>query len=294
MKSGFVSIIGRPNVGKSTLLNTLLDTHIAIVSNVAGTTRNAIQGVYNDDEAQIIFIDTPGIHKPQDKLGKYLNKQSYESLEDVDAILFVVDATSIPGKGDKFIIETFKNIETPVILVLNKIDKLNDEGILRAINAYRDLYNFSDIIPISALKDDNTKRLIKIIKGYLTDEIKYYDDGTFTNTSLQFMLGEFVREKILNLTNEEVPHSVTCVATHLQDKGNIIEVYVDIIIDRNSLKKIIIGSGGSMLKQIGSLARKDMEDLLGKQVYLELYVKTIKNWRDKERYLSELGFKDFE
>lgn len=294
MKSGFVSIIGRPNVGKSTLLNTLLDTHIAIVSNVAGTTRNAIQGVYNDDESQIIFIDTPGIHKPQDKLGKYLNKQSYESLEDVDAILFVVDATSIPGKGDKFIIETFKNIETPVILVLNKIDKLNDEGILRAINAYRDLYNFSDIIPISALKDDNTKRLIKILKGYLTDEIKYYDDGTFTNTSLQFMLGEFVREKILNLTNEEVPHSVTCVATHLQDKGNIIEVYVDIIIDRNSLKKIIIGSGGSMLKQIGSLARKDMEALLGKQVYLELYVKTIKNWRDKERYLSELGFKDFE
>ena len=294
MKSGFVSIIGRPNVGKSTLLNTLLDTHIAIVSNVAGTTRNAIQGVYNDDEAQIIFIDTPGIHKPQDKLGKYLNKQSYESLEDVDAILFVVDATSIPGKGDKFIIETFKNIETPVILVLNKIDKLNDEGILRAINAYKDLYNFSDIIPISALKDDNTKRLIKILKGYLTDEIKYYDDGTFTNTSLQFMLGEFVREKILNLTNEEVPHSVTCVATHLQDKGNIIEVYVDIIIDRNSLKKIIIGSGGSMLKQIGALARKDMEDLLGKQVYLELYVKTIKNWRDKERYLSELGFKDFE
>ena len=294
MKSGFVSIIGRPNVGKSTLLNTLLDTHIAIVSNVAGTTRNAIQGVYNDDESQIIFIDTPGIHKPQDKLGKYLNKQSYESLEDVDAILFVIDATSIPGKGDKFIIETFKNIETPVILVLNKIDKLNDEGILRAINAYRDLYNFADIIPISALKDDNTKRLIKILKGYLTDEIKYYDDGTFTNTSLQFMLGEFVREKILNLTNEEVPHSVTCVATHLQDKGNIIEVYVDIIIDRNSLKKIIIGSGGSMLKQIGSLARKDMEDLLGKQVYLELYVKTIKNWRDKERYLSELGFKDFE
>lgn len=294
MKSGFISIIGRPNVGKSTLLNTLLDTHVAIVSNVAGTTRNAIQGVYNDEEAQIIFIDTPGIHKPQDKLGKYLNKQSYESLEDVDAILFVVDATSMPGKGDKFIIETFKNIETPIILVLNKIDKLNDEGILKAINAYKDLYSFSDIIPISALKDDNTKRLIKILKGYLTDEIKYYDDGTFTNTSLQFMLGEFVREKILNLTNEEVPHSVTCVATHLQDKGNIIEVYVDIIIDRNSLKKIIIGAGGSMLKQIGSLARKDMENLLGKQVYLELYVKTIKNWRDKERYLSELGFKDFE
>ena len=293
-KSGFVSIIGRTNVGKSTLINSLAHEKIAITANKSQTTRTAIRAIINRENSQIIFIDTPGIHKPQDKLGKYLNKQSYESLEDVDAILFVVDATSIPGKGDKFIIETFKNIETPVILVLNKIDKLNDEGILRAINAYKDLYNFSDIIPISALKDDNTKRLIKILKGYLTDEIKYYDDGTFTNTSLQFMLGEFVREKILNLTNEEVPHSVTCVATHLQDKGNIIEVYVDIIIDRNSLKKIIIGSGGSMLKQIGSLARKDMEDLLGKQVYLELYVKTIKNWRDKERYLSELGFKDFE
>ena len=294
MKSGFVSIIGRPNTGKSTLLNTLLKTHLAIVSDVAGTTRNAIQGVYNDDDAQIIFIDTPGIHKPQDKLGKYLNKQSYESLEDIDAILFVVDATAKVGRGDKFIVETFKNVSTPVILVLNKIDKLNDEGILKAINEYRELYDFSDIIPISALKDDNVNRLIKVLKGYLTDEIKYYDDGTITNTSLQFMLGELVREKVLNLTDEEVPHSVTCVATHMKDKGDIFDVYVDIIVDRNSLKKIIIGSGGSMLKRIGTMARRDMEILLGKQVYLELYVKTIKNWRDKERYLSELGFKDFE
>ena len=293
MKSGFVSIIGRPNTGKSTLLNTLLNTHLAIVSDVAGTTRNAIQGVYNDEECQIIFIDTPGIHKPQDKLGKYLNKQSYESLEDIDAILFVVDATAKVGKGDTFITNAFKNITTPVILVLNKIDKLDDEGILNAINAYKELYNFSDIIPISALKNDNTDRLIKVIKNYLTDEIKYYDDGTITNTSLEFLLGELVREKVLNLTEEEVPHSVTCAVTNMKDKGNIFEVYVDIIIDRNNLKKIIIGSGGSMLKKIGSMARKDMEELLGKQVYLELYVKTIKNWRDKERYLAELGFKDF-
>ena len=294
MKSGFVSIIGRPNTGKSTLLNTILKTHLAIVSDVAGTTRNAIQGVYNDTDAQIIFIDTPGIHKPQDKLGKYLNKQSYESLEDIDAILFVVDATAKIGRGDRFIVETFKNVSTPVILVLNKIDKLDDEGILKAINEYKELYDFSEIIPISALKDDNVNRLIKVLKGYLTDEIKYYDDGTITNTSLQFMLGELVREKVLNLTDEEVPHSVTCVATHMKDKGEIFDVYVDIIVDRNSLKKIIIGSGGSMLKKIGTMARRDMEILLGKQVYLELYVKTIKNWRDKERYLSELGFKDFE
>lgn len=294
MKSGFVSIIGRPNTGKSTLMNTILGSHLAIVSDVAGTTRNAIQGVYNDENVQIIFIDTPGIHKPQDKLGKYLNKQSYESLEDIDAILFVVDATKAPGRGDKFIIETFKNVSTPVILVLNKIDKLDDEGILKAINEYKDLYDFSDIIPISALKNDNITRLIKLLKGYLTDEIKYYDDGTITNTSLEFMLGELVREKVLNLTDEEVPHSVTCAVTHMKDKGNIFDVYVDIIVDRASLKKIIIGSGGSMLKRIGTIARRDMETLLNKQVYLELYVKTIKNWRDKERYLSELGFKDFE
>lgn len=293
MKSGFISIVGRPNTGKSTLLNTILKSHIAIVSNVAGTTRNAIQGVYNDEDAQIIFVDTPGIHKPQDKLGKYLNKQTYESLEDIDAILFVVDASAPVGKGDKFITQAFRNIETPVILVLNKIDKLTDEQILNAINSYKDLYDFADIIPISALKDDNIKRLIKIVKGYLKDEIKYYDDGTITNTSLEFMLGELVREKVLNLTEEEVPHSVTCAVTKLADKGNLMEVYVDIIIERNNLKKIIIGSGGSMLKNIGTLARKDMEQLLGKQVYLELYVKTIKNWRDKERYLQELGFKDF-
>ena len=294
MKSGFVSIIGRPNTGKSTLLNTILNTHLAIVSNVAGTTRNSIQGVYNDEDAQIIFIDTPGIHKPKDKLGKYLNKQSYEALEDIDVILFVVDATAPVGRGDAFITQTFKNTNTPVILVLNKIDKLDDEGILKAINDYKDLYNFADIIPISALKNDNIKRLLKVIKGYLTDEIKYYDDGTITNTSLQFILGELVREKLLNLTTEEVPHSVTCAVTHMRDKGDIFDVYVDIIVDRNSLKKIIIGAGGSMLKKIGSLARKDMEYMLGKQVYLELYVKTIKNWRDKERYLRELGFKDFE
>ena len=244
MKSGFISIVGRPNTGKSTLLNTILKSHIAIVSNVAGTTRNAIQGVYNDEDAQIIFVDTPGIHKPQDKLGKYLNKQTYESLEDIDAILFVVDASASVGKGDKFITQAFRNIETPVILVLNKIDKLNDEQILNAIKSYKDLYDFADIIPISALKDDNIKRLIKIVKGYLKDEIKYYDDGTITNTSLEFMLGELVREKVLNLTEEEVPHSVTCAVTKLVDKGNLMEVYVDIIIERNNLKKIIIGSGG--------------------------------------------------
>lgn len=293
MRSGFVSIIGRPNTGKSTLLNTVLKTHLAIVSNVAGTTRNAIQGVYNDEEAQIIFIDTPGLHKPQDRLGKLLNQDAYQSLDDIDVVLFVVDASAPLGKGDKFITQALKSTTAPVILVLNMIDKLDNEGILNAINTYKELYDFSDIVPISAIKDDNVNRLISVIKKYLTDDIKYYDDDTLTNTSVRFIIGELVREKILNLTNDEVPHSVTCVTTLYEEKKDIININVDIIVDRDSLKKIIIGHNGQMIKNIGTYARRDIEAMLHKQIYLELYVKTIKNWRDKEKYLSELGFKDY-
>ena len=293
MRSGFVSIIGRPNTGKSTLLNTVLKTHLAIVSNVAGTTRNAIQGVYNDDDTQIIFIDTPGLHKPQDRLGKLLNQDAYQSLDDIDVVLFVVDASAPLGKGDKFITQALKSTTAPVILVLNKIDKLDNEGILNAINTYKELYDFSDIVPISAIKDDNVNRLINVIKKYLTDDIKYYDDDTLTNTSVRFIIGELVREKILNLTNDEVPHSVTCVTTLYEEKKDIININVDIIVDRDSLKKIIIGHNGQMIKNIGTYARRDIEAMLHKQIYLELYVKTIKNWRDKEKYLTELGFKDY-
>ena len=293
MRSGFVSIIGRPNTGKSTLLNTVLKTHLAIVSNVAGTTRNAIQGVYNDEEAQIIFIDTPGLHKPQDRLGKLLNQDAYQSLDDIDVVLFVVDASAPLGKGDKFITQALKSTTAPVILVLNKIDKLDNEGILNAINTYKELYDFSDIVPISAIKDDNVNRLISVIKKYLTDDIKYYDDDTLTNTSVRFIIGELVREKILNLTNDEVPHSVTCVTTLYEEKKDIININVDIIVDRDSLKKIIIGHNGQMIKNIGTYARRDIEAMLHKQIYLELYVKTIKNWRDKKKYLTELGFKDY-
>ncbi|MCX4365793.1 MAG: GTPase Era [Bacilli bacterium] len=292
MKSGFISIVGRPNTGKSTLINTIINKKIAIVSNVAGTTRNTIQGVYHDDDTQIVFVDTPGIHKASDKLGKHLNKQSYESLEDIDAILFVVDASTGLGKGDKFIIEALKHTTVPVILVLNKIDKITQEGIMNAIITYKDLYDFADIIPISALKKDNINRLIELTKNYLSDNIKYYDDDTITNNDEYFMIQELVREKILNLTNDEVPHSVTCVLTQYKEKANIIEMSVDIIVTRDSLKKIIIGKQGNMLKTIGTEARVDIERMLGKQVYLELYVKTVKNWRNKEKYLLELGFNE--
>lgn len=292
MKSGFVSIIGRPNTGKSTLLNTIINNKVAIVSDVAGTTRNSIHGVYNDEETQIVFVDTPGIHKPVDKLGTALNKEAYSSLSSIDAILFVVDASSGIGKGDKFIINALKNSESPVILILNKIDKLNNEGIMKAINEYKDLYDFAEIIPLSALKNDNVDRLIKVIQNYVNDTIKYYDDDVLTNVSKYFLASEFVREKVLELTSEEIPHAVTCVTTKYEEKVNIININVDIIVSRQNLKKIIIGRGGKMLKEIGTRARVDLENTLGKQIYLELYVKTIENWRDKERYLKEFGIID--
>lgn len=294
MKSGFVSLIGRPNVGKSTLLNCLVNARVAITSNKPQTTRNIIQGVYNEKDLQIVFVDTPGIHKPIHKLGKTLNKQAISLSKDVDVILFLADASEYLGNGDKYVMNMLKSTDIPVILVLNKIDKLSNEQILLKIKEYKDEYPFAEIVPVSALKNDNTNRLLEVIKKYLTDDMKYFEDDYLTSNSLSFMVSEFVREKILNLTEEEVPHSITCLTTEFEEKENIVNIAVDIIVDRASLKKIIIGSQGSMLKQIGTLARKDIETLLNKKVYLELFVKVIPNWRDKERYIKELGFKDFE
>jgi GTP-binding protein Era len=288
MKSGFVSIVGRPNTGKSTLINAIVNEHIAIVSDVAGTTRNTIQGVYHGDDFQIVFVDTPGIAKASDKLGRRLNEESYSSLDDIDCILFVVDAAGGLGRGDKYIIDALKRTTVPVILVLNKIDRLSKDGILKAINMYKDLYDFAEIIPISAMKEYNIDTLIEITKNYLKDNVKYYEDEVITNTNPEFMITELVREKILNLTNDEVPHSVTCVLSSFNNKASIAEIGVDIIVSRDNLKKIIIGKSGAMLKEIGTEARKDIEHLLNKQVYLELYVKTVKDWRNNVRYIDEL------
>ncbi|MBR2833824.1 MAG: GTPase Era [Bacilli bacterium] len=293
MKSGFVSLIGRPNVGKSTLLNNIIGKKVVITSAKPQTTRNVIQGVYNEKDTQIVFVDTPGIHKPNHKLGKILNKGAYYSIEDVDVILFLVDAKAGIGRGDNFIIEKLKETKKPVILVINKIDGMSKEEIFEKINNYKDLYNFTEIVPVSALKGNNTKKLIDVIKKYLKDEIKYFEDNMITNKDTSFMISELVREKVLRLTEEEVPHSVTCVTEKIiRDKNKTI-INVVIIVDRDSLKKIIIGKNGTMIKKIGTLARRDIEDLLGTKVYLELYVKTIKKWRDKEKYLSELRFDDF-
>ena len=293
MRSGFVSFVGRPNVGKSTLINQIVGTKIAIISDKPQTTRNIIQGVYNDDETQIVFVDTPGIHKPTHKLGQILNRGAYYSIEDVDVVCLLVDAKAGLGKGDKYVIERLKDINKPVILVINKIDGLSKDEIFLKINEYKDLYDFKEIVPISALKNKNIDELIKVIKQYLPDNIKYFDDSMITNRSLQFMIAETVREKILWLTKEEVPHSVICVVDKIiKDKDKNI-INVAIIVDRNALKKIIIGKGGSMIKKIGTMARKDLENILGTKVYLELYVKTIEKWRDREKYLTEFNFNDF-
>ncbi len=293
MKSGFVSLIGRPNVGKSTLLNTIINQKIAITSNKPQTTRNIIQGIYNEEGYQIVFVDTPGIHKPINRLGKVLNKEAESFTKDVDIILFLVDAKEGLGAGDKKIISTLENTDSKVILVLNKIDKMNRDEIFERINEYKDLYDFTEIVPISAITKDNCETLLNVIKKYLTDNMRYFDEDTITTSTISFLASEFVREKIFRLTEEEIPHSITCITSQFEEKKNIVNITVDIIVDRDSLKKIIIGKQGQLLKTIGTEARKDIEALLGKKVYLELYVKTIKNWRDKERYFNELGFKDF-
>ena len=218
MRSGFIGIVGRPNVGKSTLLNALIGKKVAIISDKPQTTRNIIEGIRTDEDTQMVFVDTPGIHKPQNKLGKILNKQAYFTINDVDVILFLVDITEKLGKGDMFVIDVLKNVSAPVILVINKIDKLPKEEILRKIEEYKDLYNFDEIIPISAYKKDNIDHLIEVLKSKLTDNIKYYDEDMYTDKPVNFMIGELVREKILELTHEEVPHSVSVVVEQMDYK----------------------------------------------------------------------------
>lgn len=290
MKSGFVSFIGRPNVGKSTLMNSLMTTKIAITSDKAGTTRNVIQGIYNEPDYQIIYVDTPGIAKPINRLGKVLNKKAMEQIDDVDCILFVIDGKKGIGPGDRYILEVLKKITIPVILVINKIDQISKEMLIYTINEYKDLYPFAEIVPVSALVKDNTDRLLEVIKKYLKDEVKYFDDDMITSSSMAFMVGEIVREKLLMDTVDEVPHSIACNCIGYEERKDIVNILVDIIVDRDSIKKIVIGKNGNRLKKVGILAREEIEKMVGKKVYIELYVKTIKNWKDKEKYLLELGY----
>lgn len=294
MKSGFVSFVGRPNVGKSTLLNTIIGKKVAIATNKPQTTRNLIQGIYNDPDSQIVFVDTPGIHKPNNKLGSVLNRQAYYTFDEVDIVVLLVDGSEQLGTGDKFVIERLKEVKQPVILVINKIDKLSKEQIYLKIKEYSELYDFKEIIPLSAMKNSNVKELIKVLKEYLQVGEQMFDEELYTNSSERFMVSEMIREKVFNLTEQEVPHSLTCVVEEMKFNRNSVSIIASIIVDRDSLKKIIIGARGSKIKQIGIEARKDIENLLGKKVFLELYVRTIEKWRDKEKYLMEFGYYDFE
>ena len=294
MKSGFVGLIGRPNVGKSTLINNIIGTKIAIISNKPQTTRNIIQGIYNDEDSQIVFVDTPGIHKPNHKLGQYLNKQAYYSIDDVDVIMMLTDVSEPLGAGDKYVIEKLKEVNKPVILILNKIDKIPREKILTKIVEYKDLYNFSEIIPISALTSINVDDVIKTCKKYLPESVKFFDDDTITNKSNKFLISEMIREKIFLLTEEEVPHSTSCYIEKIEKSKNSLNIIATIVVDRDSLKRIIIGKQGALIKKIGTMARYDIEQLLKKKVYLDLHVRTIEKWRDKEKYLSEFGYNEFE
>ena len=293
MRCGFVSLVGRPNVGKSTLLNSLLGMKLAITSDVSGTTRNIIQGIYNDDDSQIIFVDTPGIHKPTHKLGTLLNKKAYNSTDGVDIILFLVDISKGFGQGDLFVLNKIKDKGVPVFLLLNKIDKVkNKEILLEEISKLKELYDFAEIIPISALEKNNVDVLISCIKKNLPEMEAIYSEDELTNVTTRFIMGELVREKVMLLTHDEIPHTVTCYVENYEEDENIVHIQVLIVVDRDNLKKIIIGKNGAMLKEIGSRARYDMEQFLGKKVFLETYVKTLKNWRDQEKYFLELGLKD--
>ena len=293
MKSGFIGLIGRPNVGKSSLVNAVIGHKVAITSDKPQTTRNVIQGIRTDEDSQMVFVDTPGIHKPKNKLGRILNKEAYYSLEDVDVILFLVDITESLGKGDKFVIDVLKNANVPIILVINKIDKVPREEILKKIDEYRDLYNFDEIIPISAKKMDNVDRLINVLKSKLTDNIKYYDEDMYTDKPVNFMVSELIREKILDLTFEEVPHSVSVIVDAMEYSANSVNIQATIVVDRENLKAILVGKNGSMIKEIGTRARMEIELLLNKKVYLELFVKVIPKWRDREKFLNEIGYEEY-
>ncbi len=295
-KSGFVSIIGRPNVGKSTLLNGLVGQKIAIMSDKPQTTRNKIQGVYTEERGQIVFIDTPGVHKPRTKLGDFMVKAAENALKEVDLILFLVDASEEPGAGDRYIIEQLKKIDTPVFLVTNKIDLVHPEQLLLLIDKYRSLHSFAEYIPVSAVQGNNMSTLLDQIFLYLPEGPAYYPTDQVTDHPEQFIIAELIREKILHLTREEVPHSIAVTIEQLEkkDDSDLVHIYATIYTERSSQKRIIIGKNGAMLKEVGKRAREDIERLLGNRVFLDLWVKVKEDWRNRQLYLRDFGFRDDE
>ncbi|MGO2244103.1 MAG: GTPase Era [Pseudolactococcus laudensis] len=292
-KSGFVSIIGRPNVGKSTLLNHVMGQKIAIMSDKAQTTRNKIQGIYTTENEQIVFIDTPGIHKPHNALGDYMVESAYSTLREVDTVLFMVPADEPRGKGDNMIIERLKQANVPVILVVNKIDKVHPDQLLAQIDDFRTQMDFKEVVPISALEGNNTEKLLEILKSNLEEGFKYFPDDMITDHPERFLVGEMIREKVLILTREEVPHSIAVTVDSMkrdEDTGEI-HIMATIYVERKSQKGIILGKGGDMIRKVGKMARRDIEVMLGDKVYLETWVKIKSNWRDKKIDIQAMGYR---
>ncbi|GLC80136.1 GTPase Era [Lacrimispora brassicae] len=293
-KSGFVTLIGRPNVGKSTLMNHLIGQKIAITSDKPQTTRNRIQTVYTDERGQIIFLDTPGIHKAKNKLGEYMVSVAERTLKEVDVVLWLVEPTTYIGAGERHIAEQLNQVKTPVILVINKIDTVkNQEDILTFISTYKDVCQFAEIVPVSALKDKNTDLMLELIYKYLPAGPQYYDEDTVTDQPMRQISAELIREKALRLLNDEIPHGIAVTIEKMKERDNgIMDIEAEIVCERDSHKGIIIGKGGSMLKKIGSGARREIEGLMDTKVNLQLWVKVRKEWRDSELYMKNYGYNE--
>lgn len=293
-KSGFVTLIGRPNVGKSTLMNYLIGQKIAITSNKPQTTRNRIQSVLTTEEGQIIFVDTPGIHKAKNKLGEYMVNVAERTLNEVDAVLWLVEPTTFIGAGEKHIADQLKKVTTPVILVINKVDSVKKEEVLASIAAYQDIYDFAAIVPVSARSGENTKELLKVVYQYLPYGPQFYDEDTITDQPERQIVAELIREKALHCLNEEIPHGIAVVIDSMKKKGKVMHIDATIICERDSHKGIIIGKQGSMLKKIGSTARYEIEKMLDMQANLKLWVKVKKDWRDSDFLVKNFGYREDE
>ena len=294
-KSGFVAVIGRPNVGKSTLMNQIIGQKIAITSKKPQTTRNKIQTVYTCDEGQIVFLDTPGIHKAKNRLGEYMVSVASKTLKEVDLIVWLVEPDTFIGAGEQHIAEQLKSIDVPVILVINKIDTVKKEEILEFIDAYRKIYNFDEIVPLSALKGEGTDTLVEQIFKYLENGPMYYDEDTVTDQPMRQIVAELIREKALHALNEEVPHGIAVTVESMKErsgKKKIMDIEATIVCERDSHKAIIIGKKGAMLKKIGSNARYEIEQQLDMKVNLQLWVKVRKDWRENELMMKNFGFKE--
>ena len=290
--SGFVALIGRPNVGKSTLLNYIVGQKVAIMSNVAQTTRNKIQGIYTTDDAQIVFIDTPGVHKPRTKLGDFMERSTMSALAEIDAVLYVVAADEKRGPGDDYIINHLKDVKQPIYLVVNKIDTVHPNELPTIVDQYKDALPFKDIVPVSALQGNNINTLMNELVQELPVGPQYYPSDQISDHPERFVIAEMIREKVFQLTREEVPHSVAIDVTSIEREDNeTVHINANIIVERPGQKGIIIGKKGQMLKKIGQMARRDIEHLLGDHVYLQLWVKVVPGWRDKSAMLKDYGYR---